>query len=307
MRIFRLGINVMSVTAVESHSIVNDENVPIFSLSIIDFEQACVANEDQFVDSFNIIWIKEGKARYNVDLNHYNLEDETLFFLNPGQVFAINSEQIKVGYRITFIPDFYCIETKDRETACNGLLFNNIYDRPYITPDPHTLAELESIVKQMITEFLSPDTSHEELIRVYLKLFLIKASRIKKEQLRYTTKPEDSDHEIVRQFISLVEKHFREVHSVSQYADMLNISAKTLTKKLHSLDRKAPSDFIKERLVLEAKRELIYTAKSVKEIAYDLGFIDPAYFNRFFKKASGLSPASFKEDYLQVREVPIVQ
>ena len=93
----------------------------------------------------------------------------------------------------------------------------------------------------------------------------------------------------------MVEKNYRKFHQVSDYADLLGIASKTLTKKIKQYHHKTPSDVIKERLILEAKRDLYYTNKQVKEIAYDLGFEDPAYFNRFFKKEAGVAPNRFRE------------
>ena len=289
----------MSVTAIQQYNITDEErSQPVFSLSVIDFDHACVANESEFIDSFNIIWIKQGLAQYQVDMNHFSLKDETIFFLNPGQIFSIESEQIKQGYRISFDADFYCIETKDSETACNGLLFNNIYELPYIVPSPENIGELEGFLDMMVKEFQQPGAAHKEMIQSYLKLFLIIATRTKKEHTKPSNYHEE-DHEILRRLSFLIEKHFRKIHSVKDYAQMLNLSAKSLTKKLHLLHQKAPSDLIKERLILEAKRELIYSEKSVKEIAFDLGFIDPSYFNRFFRKSTGTSPTAFKAHFLQ--------
>ena len=86
------------------------------------------------------------------------------------------------------------------------------------------------------------------------------------------------------------------MHSVSDYAGRLGISPKSLTKHFQKIRTQKPSDFIKNRIILEAKRKLLYTDFSVKEIAFDLGFNDPAYFTRFFTKATEKSPLQFKKE-----------
>ena len=87
------------------------------------------------------------------------------------------------------------------------------------------------------------------------------------------------------------------MHSVTDYANRLGVSPKSITKHFQKVGAQTPSDYIKNRIILEAKRQLIYSDHSVKQIAYDLGFNDSAYFTRFFTKAIEKSPLQFKKDY----------
>ena len=101
----------------------------LFSLQVVDFEQACVVNKPEQVDTYRIYWIKRGTGRYRIDFNSYDFDGEVLFFLSPGQVFSIDAEKINEAYQISFNRDFYCIQTHDKEVSCNGVLFNNIYEK----------------------------------------------------------------------------------------------------------------------------------------------------------------------------------
>ena len=100
--------------------------------------------------------------------------------------------------------------------------------------------------------------------------------------------------DIVREFNFLVEQHFKEKHSVSEYADMLNKSPKTLSNLFGKFHTKSPLKMIQDRIMLEARRMLRYTEKPVSEIGYDLGFNDIQSFSRFFKKNEGHSPSEFR-------------
>ena len=113
-----------------------------------------------------------------------------------------------------------------------------------------------------------------------------------------TQKATHQQDSLAQDFIALVEKHFRKEHSVTSYAEKLFIAPKSLTKRLHHLDYPSPSQIIKDRLVLEAKRQLKFSTKTIKEIAFELGFEDPAYFSRLFSKNAGTSPAHYRQQVL---------
>ncbi|WP_165731564.1 helix-turn-helix domain-containing protein [Polaribacter sp. 20A6] len=265
-----------------------------FSVSTVQFEKACTIDHSVQQNAYSIYWIQEGKGTYNIDFEQYQFEDNVLFFLSPGQVFTVDSEQIKTAYKLTFVRDFYCIQTHDQEVACNGILFNNIYETPFVKPCEKDTAKLNFILESLIEEFQQDETAQYDMLQSYLKQFIISSVRVKKEN--HVIK-EDTETRLFKDFSLLVEQNFRTMHSVTDYANRLGLSPKSISKHFQKLGAKTPSDFIKNRILLEAKRLLIYTDKTVKEIAFELGFNDPAYFTRFFTKAISKSPLQFKKDY----------
>lgn len=86
-------------------------------------------------------------------------------------------------------------------------------------------------------------------------------------------------------------------HTVADYADMLFITPKNLSKKISLLSKSTPNDIIKDRIILESNRLLAHTTRSVKEIAYSLNYEDDAYFIRFLTKHTGISPGSFRKQF----------
>ncbi len=281
----------MSLELIKEYHFKEKEN-NTFNLSIINFDDACIINEPAQIDSFKIYWIKEGKGSYNIDFRTYTFEGEVLFFLTPGQVFSITSEEVKRAYMLAFVPDFYCIATHDKEISCNGVLFNNTYETPFVKPQQRVSNQLNRVLENIIDEFEHPDTAQYDLLQSFLKQFIILSVRAKKE----TMVPELNQEEslVFKNFSVLVEQNFKTLHKVSEYAERLGITSKSLTKHLQRIGTSSPGIIIKNRIILEAKRELIYTDKNVKEIAYNLGYEDPAYFTRFFTKATGKSPLNFK-------------
>ena len=274
---------------------------PLLQFNIVNFEKACTVHDPERIDTYRVFWVREGRASYTVDFKVVSISDETLLFLSPGQVFNIESETIKTGYILSFVRAFYCIETLDKQVGCNGLLFNNVFDQPFVVLMPEASRQLESIVKQIVHEFEQPGLAHWEMLKTYLQLFLINATRMLKEQS--WTEPvveEEAPAQFVKAFSELVEKHFRTHHAVQDYADMMYLAPKTLSKKLKGLGQPTPLTIITERIILEAKRMLLYSDKSVQEVAYELGYEDPAYFSRLFKKATGQSPKKFKANHLAI-------
>lgn len=266
----------------------------IFSLSEIKFEKACVFKKPNQIDAYSIYWIKEGKGTYNIDFESYSFTDNVLFFLSPGQVFQVDSEKIKVAYKLIFVRDFYCIQIHDEEVACNGVLFNNVYETPFVEPCDSDTKKLDFILESLIDEFNRNETAQYDMLQSYLKQFIIHSVRVKKELHIIKN---DEETKLFKDFSLLVNQNFKTLHSVTDYANRLGVSPKSLTKHFQKIGFQKPSDFIKNRIVLEAKRQLIYTDDSVKQIAYDIGFNDSAYFTRFFKKATLKSPLQFKKDY----------
>lgn len=264
----------------------------VFSLQLVQFEKACVVNKPKQIDTYQIFWIKEGTGTYNIDFNSYSFDGNVLFFLSPSQVFTIDSEKIKEAYQFSFTPEFYCVQTHNTEIACNGLLFNNIYQTPFVHPTEKDSKKLNFILENLIEEFELNETAQYDMLQSFLKQFIIYSVRIIKE---LGTVKEDNETKLFKDFSVLVEQNFKQLHSVTEYAQRLGISPKSLTKHFQKIGHQTPSDFIKNRIITEAKRQLLYSTEAVKHIGFDLGFNDPAYFSRFFTKATGTSPAQFKK------------
>ena len=266
----------------------------IFSLQTVQFEKACVVNRPEQINNYRIFWIREGKGNYQIDFNSYSFNSNVIFFLSPGQMFSIDSEEIKEAYQLSFNRDFYCIQTHDTEVACNGFLFNNIYETPFVSPSTKETARLDRILTNLIEEFELEETAKYDMLQSFLKQFIVYSVRVKKE---YDVIKEDTETKLFKDFSLLVEQNFKKLHSVTEYANRLGLSPKSLTKNFQKNGSQIPSDFIKSRIITEAKRQLLYTNSAVKYIAFDLGFNDPAYFSRFFTKATGQSPKEFQKQH----------
>ena len=125
-----------------------------------------------------------------------------------------------------------------------------------------------------------------------LKRILIVSLRMYKEQTELHH-VELKQIDIIREYNFLVEQYYKEKHTVADYAELLNKSPKTLSNLFKKIGSKSPSQYIKDRKMLEARRLLTYTNMTVSEVGYELGFLDVQSFSRFFKKFQGVSPAEY--------------
>ncbi|MGG7439535.1 helix-turn-helix domain-containing protein [Chryseobacterium arthrosphaerae] len=253
-------------------------------------------NSNQFKTDIKVFFIPSGYD-LTVDFNHYHVRRPSLFFLTGQHLHIKNGKEESI--LLHYNRDFYCIQIHDKEVACDGLLFHNVYEIPFVELDDSEVLLMKSLFQNIQDELEWNDSSAEEMIRTYVKQIIIRATRKwKKENLdNDIIKIPGSELDIFRDFSRHLEIHFREKHNVADYAALLHLAPKTLTHKFKNLNLDSPNQFIINRILLEAKRLLFYTDKPVKEIAYDLGYEDPAYFNRLFTGKTGSTPANFKKNY----------
>lgn len=246
---------------------------------------------------FSVIWIKEGSGKLKSDFSEYDFEKDNLLAFTPYQPFMLFTGQPINGIAIQFHPDFFCIHKHHKEVSCSGILFDNIYHPPYVKIDEASAATFDMVVNQVKAEMQNKGMAQFEILVSYLKIFLITASRLKSDQQALNRDPDKVNKEpsVLQSLQDAIEVHYKTKHSASEYADMLNISAKALARITKNHFNKTISNLIAERIIIEAKRELYLTNKPVKEIAWELGYEDEYYFSRFFKTNADVSPQMYRD------------
>ena len=251
----------------------------------------------QRLNYYSLIWIQKGNGVLKADFSEYDFNDNMLLSFSPYQPFMISAKSNISGVVIHFHPDFFCIHKHHNEVAFNGVIFNNIYNSPMIKVNKKASVNFEMIIEQFKDEVKKSALAQYELLISYLKIFLITASRLKTKQ--QTELPETATNYeepfILQNLKNYIETHYKTKHSASEYANMLAITPKALTRLTKTHFNKTLTELISERIIIEAKRELYLTNKTVKEIAYELGYNDEYYFSRFFKKNADVSPQLYRE------------
>jgi len=262
-------------------------------LEISDFNTLHIAKASERANHFFIIWNQSGTLELDIDEVPHQLNANQVITLTPTQF--IRWKKIEgTGVIFKFNREFYCILDNDHEVSCAGFVFFGSTGNQIIQLNAGEQRKFELLLQVFYDEFGTRDNIQGEMLRMLLKRLIIITTRLAKEQSKHMQEIRETELDIVRQYHMLVEMHFREKQRVVDYADLMNRSPKTLANLFAKFNQKTPLQIIHERILTEAKRLLFYTNKSVKEIAFELGFDEPAQFSRFFKNGTGTTPLKFK-------------
>lgn len=239
----------------------------------------------------SMLWFQEENNIVMIDAKEYTFNSNEILFLtsfNHVEFVTMNEHRF-----MRFNTPFYCILDHDSEVGCKGVLFYGSTHIPRLVPSSADLDILETVWKMLVIEMSSNDNLQQEMLQMMLKRILILSTRIYKAQENFGELA-PVKHDIVRDFNFLVEQHFREKNTVAEYAALLNKSPKTLSNLFKKLNNRTPLQIIQDRKILEVRRMLRYTDKSISEIGYEVGFPDVQSMSRFFKKHQGVSPSEFR-------------
>lgn len=239
------------------------------------------------------IWFLEDNCKLIIDAMPYTFQKDDVVFLT--QFHIVEVEQMCRIKLLRFNRPFFCISDYDGEVGCRGVLFFGASDVPIIRLMKSEKDQFENIWKLLEEEMHASDTLQLDMLQSLIKTVLIISTRIYKMQTNFK-RFDIETMDVIRAFNYLVEQHFREKHTVAEYAALLCKSPKTLSNIFGKLSDKTPSQYIYDRIMTEARRLLRYTERSVADIGYQLGFSDIQSFSRFFSNNEGKSPIQFREN-----------
>lgn len=241
-------------------------------------------------DHYCCFFVEKGRLNFSVDFQDLELYPSSLLVSCPGQVhqtkfandvdgwgIAVDAKLIDENARIVFEQSFAkaaLLQLTDSDTAWFSSLFHLIDS---------------SVREKQAVSF------HNQLIHTMINAFFYKAAMIYQAQENERIQAYSSRSiEIVKTFHLLVKEHIIALKKPADYASEMNITVSYLNDTVKSLTGFTSTYFIQQEVVREAQRLLVYTTKSVKEIAFQLGYEDYKYFIRLFGKTIGTSPADFR-------------
>ncbi|MBD1394389.1 AraC family transcriptional regulator [Mucilaginibacter glaciei] len=247
-------------------------------------------------DFYLFVLVEEGASRHWVDFVLYNTKPGHFYFSNPQQV--ILKEEIKPtkGFVTCFTEEFLMLE--ENRMLRQLPVIQNPAGAHELVLTAADAAYLKDVMGKMAAEFKSDETWHNQMLTSWLRVLVIYLSRLYTEQ--FGEEMITQNHCLLKSFQQLIGGQYADTHDVAAYARQLNISPGYLNDVIKQQSGKTAISHIHNRLIVEAKRRLLHTELSVKQIADELGFDDAAYFNRFFKRLVNCTPAAYR---LQIREM----
>ena len=278
------------------------ENFPIHNFLIDDessipFQLVELTKEGSYDTSvphrhnyYEVFIFEEGGGEHNIDFQSFSIKSQSIHFVSPGQVHNVVRTNQSKGYVILFSRDFFPSgQSRLREFP----FLNNNSEKPILNLNLQNFNILQSLIASILSEQNTSDSFGKDLIKSYLNTFLIHCKRLFSLTINTNALNNDS---VSFNFKQLIEEYYLQIHNVSEYAHMLNCSEKQLSSASKKELGVSPKELIYNRIILEAKRLVLYTNHSFQEIAFFLNYQDASHFAKFFKSKTGHSPSYFREN-----------
>ncbi|UFH56366.1 helix-turn-helix domain-containing protein [Spirosoma sp. KNUC1025] len=283
----------------------SDQSVPIYTLdrdpvfkgklfSMVRFDGTLTHQSELLAphrkDYYMLVFARRGDSRHWVDMTPYVTKDNTFYIFSPNQLTVKEEPKPMWGTALAFTSEFLALQ---ESTALGNLpLIRNPQNAHELRLSADDVLFTEDILAKIQAEYIRPGEWQQRLVTAYLTVLLTYLSRLYTEQ--FANEPFSVDKLLLKKYQALIDEHFRELHQVSEYASLLNVSAGYLSEVVKAQSGRPAITHIHARLVLEARRMLFHTQHALKEIAFELGFSDASYFSRFFKRETDLSPAEYR-------------
>ncbi|MCG8579274.1 MAG: AraC family transcriptional regulator [Bacteroidales bacterium] len=246
-------------------------------------------------DYYTIIVVEKALGGVHIiDFKEYPLNEAAVHFVYPGQVHQFLSQSKPNGYVLNFSSTFLMKNGISEELIDRVYLYNSYGDSPPMPVNEHQLSTLFGIIEQMNNYHQGDNYFRYEALGALLKLFIINISGACTLS-HLNSEYESGSNQLIRDFKKLIRIKYKSSHKVQHYASELSVSSDYLNRFVKEKTGKSAKDYIQDKLVIEAKRLLLFSDLSSKELAFELGFEEPSHFNSFFKKHSGLSPIAFRK------------
>ena len=241
-------------------------------------------------DHYLLVFIRRASSRQWIDMAPYIIKDNTIYFTGPNQIIVKEGFDQLWSTGIAFTGEFLALQ--ENASLSKLPLIQNPHNGHELRLTEADILFVEDMLARINIEYRSPGEWQQRMLAAYLTVLLTYLSRLYTEQ--FNENDTSVDTLLLKDFQARINECFRELHEVGDYASLLHISAGHLSEVVKMQSGKPAIKHIHERLVLEARRLLFHTNHSLKEIAFDLGFSEASYFNRFFKRETGVTPADYR-------------
>ncbi len=234
--------------------------------------------------------ITAGAATMTIGYDTYTARAGELLFVPAGQVFSFGSDDENEGFLLHVHPNFL-LGRYVPDAPVDAFEFLTPWGNRIISPSDDIVDAVLVIGKRLLTVYREQGLTARPLLQSYLLALL---GEVAQGYVPVSTTSQPAAYRLTHAFKVLLTERIRRQHRVTDYASQLSISPNHLNKAVKEATGKSPTRWIDEALVLEAKVLLSQTASPVATIADQLGFNDPSYFSRLFRRYEGINPLDFR-------------
>jgi AraC family transcriptional activator of pobA len=243
-------------------------------------------------DLHQLLVIFTGGGEMEAETQRLPFHAPALLIVPAGVVHGFSFAQDTEGYVVTLA------DTLLNELARDERSFRDLFAAANcvsLESDPGHFQEFEDTLPKLRRELVWSAPASAAAATARLTTLLVSAVRALHQPAGSTSAASSARAALAARLRARIETQLRSGWTVAQYARALNVTPAKLRAACLEVTNKTPTRVLEERLLLEAKRNLTYTNMTVAQVAYYLGFTDPAYFSRFFSKLAGESPAAFRK------------
>ena len=264
---------------------------PLLQLKpLSEFAGAQAAHRHNF---FEVLVLHEAAGTHQIDFVEFPLVANRVYFIGAGQVHTLHATRLE-GWLLAFDPALLDNQLIGRDQLSVPALFHNWRRQPFLDFNAATAPTFSALLLLLQQEYAQA-TPCWQTLRTYLQAFLLNAERASVADASASTPT--LPHAYLDRLHEMLEQHHATQHHAAFYAAQVGLSLKRLNDYTRQTAGRSVTQLLHERLVVESKRLLLYSPLTVKEIAYAVGFQDPAYFSRFFKNKTTQYPERFRQDW----------
>jgi AraC-like DNA-binding protein len=242
---------------------------------------------------YHLVLFTRGGGYHTVDFNHFPVTEGQVYFMVPGQVHSWSFEGDTEGYVVNFSEALFQSFLADQRYLERFRFFSGDATEQVIVLGKEKLQEAVAIMTRIVDEARQTGALHLDAARMHLLLFFILVADVATADKNELDKIQPNQL-VLQNFRKLVGEHYTRYKLPKEYAAMLYVTPNYLNALCNDLLGKSAGDVIRERILLEAKRQLVNLDESIAGIGYNLGFTDNSYFTKFFKKYTGVTPEDFR-------------
>lgn len=238
----------------------------------------------------------KGVGIHEIDFNRYEVKPGSIFMLAPGQTHSWELSDDAEGYIFFHTQNFldlYLLKESLREYP----VFRSSFYPNAVYLEEQQANMMMLLFEKILIEVRNEDWKRNQYLMSLTLLFYIETNRLLLQGEKFRTVHNNLYSNHLQQFEELLEKHYKEEKSAAVYANWMKMTQKHLNRVCKTMVNQTTTDIVLDRVVLEAKRMMIYTDLSFNEIASQLGYEEYSYFSKVFKKRVGETPKDFYNRY----------